>query len=265
MPIVEKAQIISNNQVSSNLYEMELKAPQTVPLCKPGQFLHVRVSSQNDPLLRRPLSLYDVDCQVGTITLLYKVVGKGTEILAGTPAGEYLDIMGPLGRSFSYPQAGQTAVLVGGGVGIAPLLFLARELLGQGYQTRVLYGTQNSRDLVAVDRFRQLGAEIWPATMDGEIGYRGLVTDLLQEQLSGGSCADYLYTCGPEPMMAQVAALAREHGMKGQVSLEESMACGVGACLGCARQLKSGDHSYVKVCKDGPVFDFHEIELIPDC
>lgn len=265
MSNLEKAQVISNNQVSTNLFEMELKAPQTVPLCNPGQFIHIRVSSQHDPLLRRPLSLYDVDSQTDTITLLYKVVGKGTDILARTAVGEYLDIMGPLGRAFDYPQAGQTAVLVGGGVGIAPLLFLARKLSEQGYGTKVLYGTQSSQDLVALDRFRQLGAEVWTATLDGKTGYRGLVTDLLKEQLSSGQGIDYLYTCGPEPMMAQVAVYAREHGLKGQVSLEENMACGVGACLGCARKLKSSDGSYAKVCKDGPVFDLHEIDFTTDC
>jgi len=264
MPNLEKARVISNNQVSTNLFEMEVKAPQVVPLCKPGQFIHLRVSDQYDPLLRRPLSLYDVDRHENTITLLYKVVGRGTEILSRITAGEYLDIMGPLGRAFSYPQAGQAALLVGGGVGIAPLLFLARELLNQGYQTKVLYGTQSSDDLVAMDRFRQLGAEIWPATMDGKIGYQGLVTDLLREHLSVQEKESmFIYTCGPEPMMAQVAAYASEHGLEGQVSLEENMACGVGACLGCARQLKSSDKGYVKVCKDGPVFGLRELELNP--
>ena len=264
MPCIERAQVISNSQVSSDLFEMELKAPQIVPLCKPGQFIHLRVSSQYDPLLRRPLSLYDVDRQQNTITLLYKVVGKGTEILSRTKSGEYLDIMGPLGRAFSWPQPGQSALLVGGGVGIAPLLFLTRELLEQGYKVKVLYGAQSSQDLAALNRFRRLGAEVWPATMDGQTGYPGLVTDLLKEQLSIQKTGDwFIYTCGPEPMMAQVAAYAHEYGLKGEVSLEENMACGVGACLGCARQLKSSDKSYVKVCKDGPVFALQEVELNP--
>jgi len=262
MPSLEKAQVISNNQVSTSLFEMVVKAPQIVPLCNPGQFIHIRVSSQNDPLLRRPLSLYDVDRQQNTITLLYKVVGRGTEILSRITAGEYLDIMGPLGRAFGYPQDGQTALLVGGGAGIAPLLFVARELLGKGYRTQVLYGTQSSDDLVAMDRFRRLGAEIWPAALDGKVGYSGLVTDLLREHLSRQEDKNvYIYTCGPEPMMAQVAAYASERGLEGQVSLEENMACGVGACLGCARRLKSSDQGYVKVCKDGPVFGLQEVEL----
>jgi dihydroorotate dehydrogenase electron transfer subunit len=260
MPTLESALVISNNQVSSHMFEMELAAPQIVPFCEPGQFVHLRVNSLNDPLLRRPLSLYDVDKKRGTITLLYKVVGKGTNSLAQLHADEYVDVMGPLGRPFSYPPAGQWAILVGGGVGIAPLLYLARRLKEENYPVRVLYGTQSSSELVALNRFRQLGVQTVAATMDGEADYQGLVTDLLYQQLSGQE-VEYLYTCGPEPMMAEVAEYARQYGLNGEVSLEEHMACGVGACLGCARKLKDSDEGYVKVCKDGPVFGLYEVEL----
>lgn len=260
MPALEQALVISNNQVGPSLFEMELAAPQTVPFCEPGQFIHIRVSSSHDPLLRRPLSLYDVEKNRGSITLLYKIAGMGTEILAGARAGSYIDIMGPLGRPFSCLKAGQTAVLVGGGVGIAPLLYLARRLQEKDCNIKVLYGSQSSQELVALGRFRQLGVEIETAAMDSEGGYKGLVTDLLAERLSGQKI-DFLYTCGPEPMMAKVAEYACRHKLNGEVSLEEHMACGVGACLGCARKLKDNDTDYVKVCKDGPVFGLHEVHL----
>lgn len=260
MSTLEQALVISNNQVGPSLFEIELDAPQTVPFCEPGQFVHIRVSSSHDPLLRRPLSLYDVVKERGSITLLYKVVGSGTEILSRAQVGSYVDIMGPLGRPFSYPTAGQTAVLVGGGVGIAPLLYLARRLQEKGCHVKVLYGSQSSQELVALGRFQQLGVEIETAAMDSESGYKGLVTDLLAERLSEHNI-DFLYTCGPEPMMAKVAEYARHHRLDGEVSLEEHMACGVGACLGCARKLKDSDTDYVKVCKDGPVFGLHEVHL----
>ena len=260
MPTLESALVISNNQVSSHMFEMELAGPQIVPFCEPGQFVHLRVNSLNDPLLRRPISLYDVDKNHGSITLLYKVVGTGTAALARTRAGEYVDVMGPLGRPFGFPPSGQCAVLVGGGAGIAPLLYLARRLQEKDCSVKVLYGTQSSSDLVALNRFRQLGVQTVAATLDGEADYQGFVTDLLYERLSGQEI-EYLYTCGPEPMMAKVAEYARQNGLNGEVSLEEHMACGVGACLGCARKLKDSDKGYVKVCKDGPVFGLHEVEL----
>jgi dihydroorotate dehydrogenase electron transfer subunit len=260
MPTLESALVISNNQVSTHIFEMELAAPQIVPFCEPGQFVHLRVNGLNDPLLRRPLSLYDVDKNQGSITLLYKVVGIGTAALARIRAGEYVDLMGPLGRPFGYPPAGQCAVLVGGGVGIAPLLYLARRLQEKDCHVKVFYGTQSSSELVALDRFRQLGVQTVVATLDGEADYQGFVTDLLFKRQPGQDI-EYLYTCGPEPMMAKVAEYAGQNGLNGEVSLEEYMACGVGACLGCARKLKDGDKGYIKVCKDGPVFGLHEVEL----
>jgi dihydroorotate dehydrogenase electron transfer subunit len=260
MPDLEQALVISNNEVGPSLFEMELAASQTVPLCQPGQFVHLRVSSTHDPLLRRPLSLYDVDKNRGTITLLYKIAGRGTDLLSRTQAGSYIDIMGPLGRPFSFPTAGKTVVLVGGGVGIAPLLYLARQLMEKGCGVKVLYGSQSSRELVALPRFQQLGVEIETAAWDLESGYQGLVTDLLAERISGQNIG-FLYTCGPEPMMAKVAEYARRYNLKGELSLEQHMACGVGACLGCARKLADRDSHYVKVCKDGPVFGLDEVEV----
>lgn len=260
MATLESGLIISNEQLTADLFEMEIIAPQSALLCQPGQFLQLRVNANHDPLLRRPISIYDVDQERGTISLFYKVVGRGTNLLAAYKAQDYIDIMGPLGTGFSLPDAAVRAVLVGGGVGIAPLLYLARCLQTQECEVTVLYGVGRNQELAAARRFENLGVELLTATMDGSEGYKGLVTDLLFEQIQPHA-ADRLYTCGPEIMMAAVAKFAGQHNIWGECSLEEHMACGVGACLGCARKLKSSDSGYVKVCQDGPVFDLQEVEL----
>lgn len=260
MPRVENGKIISHRQAAEDLWEIEVAAPGITKECEPGQFVHVRVGNENDPLLRRPLSLYDVDRKTGRISLLYKVVGKGTQLLTRIAVGDYLDIMGPLGRGFTLPDQPCNVVLVGGGVGIAPLVYLARRLKDIKCKVTVLYGVINSKQLAALDRLAGLDVTCLTATADGSVGYKGLVTGLLQDELVKGNF-DYIYTCGPEPMMAEAARLAKEYDLSGEVSLEESMACGVGACLGCARKLKEESENYVKVCKDGPVFNLNEVEI----
>lgn len=252
MPACSLGIVRSNKKVGPDLWEMEFTAPALAREAQPGQFVHIRVGENQDPLLRRPLSLYDVDGDL--ITLLYKVVGRGTNILSRYSSEEPLDIMGPLGKGFSLVKD-QRVLLVGGGVGIAPLLFLGRELMGRNNQVTVLHGAGSGEETCSGPRFTSLGMEYRIATMDGSLGFKGLVTDLMENDMDPQSI-DYIYTCGPEPMMAAVAAFAGRNGVPGELSLEEYMACGVGACLGCARKLKTSDPSYVKICHDGPVFPF---------
>ncbi|HCF71192.1 MAG TPA: dihydroorotate dehydrogenase electron transfer subunit [Syntrophomonas sp.] len=259
MAVNEKVVITDNRQVGQDLFVMEFCLPALAKLCKPGQFVHVLLNRQADPLLRRPLSLFDVDQAEGIIRLLYRVVGRGTELLAQKKMGDTIEVMGPLGTGFSLCQKAK-AVLVGGGVGIAPLVYLARMLSEKGCQVQVLHGAANKDQLVAASYLDYPGIELWTATMDGSIGFKGLVTELLQEQVDPSKC-DFIYTCGPEPMMAAVSEYARQNHISGEVSLEENMACGVGACLGCARKLKPEDENLVKVCKDGPVFDIKAVEF----
>ncbi len=259
MPLSAKGLVISNQQVGRDLWEMEFLAPGMAAESKPGQFVHIRVGDDHDPLLRRPLSLYDVDQNLGSITLLYKIAGRGTNLLSKFEADQLLDVMGPLGRGFTLVE-GRRVILVGGGVGIAPLLFLARELQVRQNEVTVLYGGSSSDEMCSLDRFVNLGAGIMAATLDGSAGFRGLVTDMMKKSIDPLSI-DYFYTCGPEPMMAAVAEYAVQYGLAGEVSLEEYMACGVGACLGCARKLKASDNAYVKICKDGPVFPMDAVEL----
>ncbi len=259
MPLSENGIVISNQQVGRDLWEMEFLAPGVAAESNPGQFVHIRVGDDHDPLLRRPLSLYDADRDRGGITLLYKIAGRGTQLLSKYAPGQFIDVMGPLGRGFNLVH-GRRVMLVGGGVGIAPLLFLARELKARENEITVFYGSSSSDEMCSLDRFIKLGVDIKSATMDGSAGFKGLVTDMMKDSIDPQSM-DYIYTCGPEPMMAEVAGYAGQHGIAGEVSLEEYMACGVGACLGCARKLKETDDAYVKICKDGPVFPMDTVQL----
>lgn len=260
MPNRENGLVVEHRQLAGDMFEIEFIAPAIAAECQPGQFVHVRIGSDNDPLLRRPISIYDVDKNLGSITLLYKVVGKGTEQLSKVKSKEYIDVMGPLGNPFSRVTESGNTLLLGGGVGIAPLVYLARCLQDAGSRVKVLYGVDSRENMVAFEKFRALGVELMPASADGSVGYKGMVTDLLEERIEA-LAIDRIYTCGPEVMMAIAADYAEKHNIWGEVSLEEHMACGVGACLACARRLKSGDESYVKVCKDGPVFNMTEVEL----
>ncbi|NLB87888.1 MAG: dihydroorotate dehydrogenase electron transfer subunit, partial [Syntrophomonadaceae bacterium] len=234
MPLVENGLVIGHSQLDQDLYELEFIAPKIANECMPGQFVHILPGNTLDPLLRRPISLYDVDKKLGSITLLYKVVGKGTNLLTNIKPKEYVNVMGPLGRGFTL-ISNQNAVLVGGGVGIAPLIYLARRLKENNCNVTVIHGTERKSQLVAFNKLLEIGVEYLPATMDGTAGYKGLATDLLSKKLDTKEI-DFLYTCGPEPMMAIVADYGREKGIMTEVSLEEHMACGVGACLGCARK-----------------------------
>lgn len=258
---LEKGRVLDNRQVASDWYVMDVAAPATARQCQPGQFLHIRPADTHDPLLRRPLSIYDVLADSGIISLLYRVAGRGTSLLAKIPADDYIDIMGPLGKGFTLTTSPQKILLVGGGVGVAPLMYLAREAIERGSQVRLLFGASQEAQLESAQRFENIGVDVKVASVDGSRGYHGLVTDLLSQE----NPSDYnqVYTCGPTPMMALVCQWANDNGVWGEVSLEEHMACGVGACLGCACQLDPLQPGYVKVCKDGPVFNMDSVRFQP--
>lgn len=258
--MLEKGKIIRHNQVGADLYEIELTAEAIARQAQPGQFIHLRVGDAYDPLLRRPLSIYNVEADKGSVEMLYRVVGKGTRLLTRLIPGEELDLMGPLGAGFSLPDGIKKVCLIGGGVGTAPLVFLAHMLSSKNVELCFLQGAGTKVQVVAEERLRAWSVDHHIATLDGSCGHQGLVTDLLMvEDIMQG--VQFVYTCGPEPMMKVVQAWAHKNDIPGELSLEEYMACGIGACLGCARKLQSDDENYVKICKDGPVFGLHELEL----
>ena len=255
----ETAQISFNEKVNADTWLMGLKSPVIAKSAQPGQFVMIRVRPGLDPLLRRPFSICGTERD--SFLVYYRVVGQGTSILKEARHGETLSVLGPLGTGFEFAADRGNPVLVGGGIGVAPLLFLAQRLKKKAL---FMMGFASAGEIPAVPRVKGAGLEVSIATEDGSRGHHGFVTDLLENFLSGTGAAKktpVLFTCGPKAMMKKVADISSLHGIQCQFSLEASMGCGVGACMGCAiRAAGSSTRAYVHVCKDGPVFRAETID-----
>lgn len=265
-----KSMVVSNREISPGYCRIRLTAPPKILEAKPGQFLMLRVRDGVDPLLRRPFCIFDVGSfssgypdapRKQYLDVLYKIVGKGTSILASLHEKDHVDVLAPLGNGFEPGEPDEEKLLVGGGFGLAPLYFLAGKLVKKS-PVKVFIGGRRKEDVLCVTEFEQLGIDTYVATDDGTLGARGLVTEVLEDHLSRGEGKRAVFACGPEPMLRAVASMCLRHGARCQVSLEASMACGVGACLGCVVKGKSHSEStpeYRCVCKEGPVFDATEL------
>jgi dihydroorotate dehydrogenase electron transfer subunit len=262
MVVSIKASIIENKKILPDFYQMTLVAPMMAREARPGQFVMVRTSSTLEPLLKRPISLHRINKGKGTLELVYQVVGRGTELLSRFKPDEQVEILGPLGNGFSWQDGFKRVAIVGGGCGIAPLLALAEELVENDREVYVLLGAQSGEKLLKAEEFNRLGCQVQTITDDGSQGRKGFVTQLLKE-LVNSIKIDQIYSCGPLPMTQGVMKIAQEKDIPCQVSLEERMACGVGACLGCVCQVRNEDGimGYKRVCHDGPVFDAQELVL----
>ncbi|MDI6736537.1 MAG: dihydroorotate dehydrogenase electron transfer subunit [bacterium] len=250
-----KIKILANKKIAPEYYKMALESPEIVRTSTPGQFLHIRVSNNSEPLLRRPFGIHSIK-DTGEFEILYRVVGKGTALLSKKKAEEELDVLGPLGNGFKFPVAGnETMVLIGGGAGIAPLFFLAQKA-HHLRQIIVLIGGKTKDQVLCEEEFKKLGIEVRIATEDGSYGHKGLVTDLLNALLHTSLS---IFACGPLPMQKRISIFSSEHNLSCQVSLESRMACGIGACLGCAIKVKGESTTYKRVCIEGPVFEAKEI------
>ncbi len=264
------SQILSNAEVSPGYWRMRLTAPQEFAAASPGQFVMVRVNGAIDPLLRRPFGIFDVatytPAHAGAVSqpcfeMLYRVVGKGTAMLASLHETDLLDVLGPLGRGFDLGVPGEEKLIVGGGVGLAPLYLLAKELVKQS-AVRLFAGGRTRDDVLCITEFERLGVECYVATEDGSLGERGLVTEALVRRLNELSGRASLFACGPHGMLNAVAGIAEQRSIPCQVSLEGYMACGVGACLGCVTP--GHKHSpetpdFRCVCAEGPVFEANQL------
>ena len=252
-----RVKIVVNKKAKGNYFHCVFNAPQIAKEARPGQFVNIRVSAALDPLLRRPISIHAASGP--KIEILYKVVGKSTQILSEKKPGDYLDILGPSGNGFEYEEPGaknQKPILVGGGMGVAPLMFLAKAF--KGNKPLVLIGAKAKDHIYCENEFKKLGCEVKISTDDGSKGFNGKVTDLLKKvlPLAMSNKPLVIYACGPRPMLKEIARISKEKGIPAQISLEEHMACGIGACLGCVADTIDG---YKRVCKDGPVFDAGKI------
>ena len=251
-----QAKIIKNENIASNFFRMQIASAYLAKAAKPGQFVEVRCGKETDPLLRRPIGVNRV--VRGGIQLLYEVVGWGTELMSGMKKNDVCDVIGPLGNGFDISSGPGRAILVAGGNGAAPLLFMAEELAKKRREACVLIGGCSKSHILCERDFKNTSAKVLISTEDGSRGHKGLVTHLLSELLQN---TDYrqrtiIYSCGPIGMLKAVSRIAGDNRVPCQVSLEERMACGVGVCLGCPVKIR---HTYKMVCKDGPVFNAEEI------
>lgn len=254
-----EAPVVENVRVGADCFRMAIASSELAQRVKPGQFFQIRCSEQWDPLLRRPISLHRVEREQGLIYLLFKTKGRGTQLLSMIKEGEKLDVMGPLGNGFYLPDGEDRLILIGGGIGVAPLLAVAEEGKRRGIKIMMILGANHKEELYCLNDFSALGTVI-VTTVDGSYGYRGYATDVLEAHLRTHRAT--VMACGPEGMLRKVAEISHSAGVKCQVSLEGKMACGIGACLVCACKTKgeAGEETvYRRVCTCGPVFRAEEV------
>ena len=251
--------IISNKRDTDLYFRLIVRAPQIAPLVQPGQFAHIRIPPLRDALLRRPFSIYQVNGE--TFSILYKVVGKGTEVLSRMRTGEELSAIGPLGHGFTVPKpSGEIPLLVAGGYGMAAMYLLAQRSPQKGV---VFVGGRRRVDILCEKEFQALGWDVRATTEDGSHGEKGLVTQPLLAEIKNStfkiqSCK--LFACGPTPMLKAVAKIAEDFNVPAELSADEHMCCGVGVCLTCVIPVRVGDGwEYQRTCTEGPVFDSRQV------
>ena len=234
-------EILENTPLTDSVYRMTLRGD-TSRITAPGQFVNIKLEGK---FLRRPISVCDYED--GKLTIIYKVVGKGTAQMSAMQAGQALDILTGLGNGYDMEKSGDMPLLLGGGVGVPPMYGLAKRLTAQGKKVTAILGFNTASEVFYADEFKALGCDVVVTTADGSLGIKGFVTDGMPETYS------YIYTCGPEPMLKAVYNAAKTSG---QFSFEERMGCGFGACMGCSCKTKYGNK---RICKDGPVLEKEEI------
>ena len=253
----ENSVVLTNERLADTTYRLTLHAPHISTTAQPGQFVMAACGSSLDPLLRRPLSIHQAEAESGTLQLFFKVVGRGTKFLSAARPGDIVNLLGPLGRGFHFARTSPVC-LIGGGMGIAPLLFLAKAIQQQSPGAAsciVLLGSRTGAEIQPLfPAFSDLGCTVQAATDDGSLGHHGMVSALLPPYLA---LLKKVYVCGPFAMMAAIAGLCKAAGVPCEASLEAHMACGLGACLGCT--IHGADSHYKHVCKHGPVFNAEEV------
>ncbi|OZM58529.1 dihydroorotate dehydrogenase electron transfer subunit [Lottiidibacillus patelloidae] len=250
----EWMEVQSISKIAKQIYEIELQGDLVKEIKAPGQFVHVKVGNGFSPLLRRPISICDFDQEASTMKLLFRSEGKGTKLLSEVKKGSKIDVLGPLGNGFSLEtlNEGDTALIVGGGIGVPPLYGLARRLVERGVNVVVVLGFATEEVVFYEDKFKELGDTI-VTTVDGTYGEKGFVTDGIRKN---DWHYDAIFACGPTQMLK--ALTSKYPDERGYLSLEERMGCGIGACFACVCRAEEG---YRKVCSDGPVFPIGEVIL----
>ena len=258
MRVKVKCELLKKEKIIDGIYKFSVKAPDIAKDAKPGQFLEVKVSETGEPFLRRPISIFNINGDM--IEFIFQVKGRGTELLAEREEGDLIDIMGPLGfGTFKVQEYGKVAI-IGGGIGTYPLYELAKELKDKADVT--MYMGFRNKDLVTLEKeFEEVSNKLVLTTDDGSYKEKGFAINFLKEDCKKEK-PDMIFACGPLPMLKAVKEFATQEDIPCQISLEERMGCGIGACLGCAVKVRTGeDTKYGHVCKDGPVFNASDVEI----
>lgn len=269
MILQQKIPIISCERINPLFFRLRFFYPRIARESNPGNFVHIRINENNFPLLRRAFSIHKLVREKGTFDILFKVVGPGTRLLSQKKPGQELDILGPLGNSFSFPKKSSSEILlVAGGMGVAPLLFLAsefsREKKFDSSKITFLYGVKNKDELLCLRELKNLGLEVLFATEDGTQGFKGMVTQLFLNRMKRSSKPKKVkvFACGPPAMLKSMSQLSRDYDFDCEVSLENHMPCGLGACMGCVVKCgKKNKFEYKRVCQEGPIFNAQEVWL----
>lgn len=263
MPIQTYSELIEKNKLKDDIYHFKVKSEEIAKTAKPGNFIEIRVSDTTVPFLRRPISIYNLDEEKGIVEFIFQVKGKGTEILANKKVGDKIDILGPLGfGTFKYEKYQKIAV-IGGGIGVFPLYELSKCAKTDKKNVSIYLGFRNKEAVVLEKEFKNVSDKLIITTDDGTYGEIGFAINFLKRDIEKEEY-DCIYACGPLPMLKAVRELAIEKNIPCQISLEERMGCGIGACLGCAvKTAKSPKEApeYWHVCKGGPVFEAKEVEI----
>lgn len=245
--------IVDKKAIAKGVFDFTISCKEVADVAQCGQFVHIAADGFS---LRRPISICDIDKEKGTLRIVFEVRGKGTEKISELNKGDLIDMIAPLGKGFKVLEKGKKAICIGGGIGTPPMLAIAKEY---GENATVISGFRNSAIAILQDDFKAQGNNTILCTDDGSAGRKGFVTEALKECLLNEK-PDIIYACGPNVMLKAVAEIARDNGVYCQVSLEERMGCGVGACLVCAcKTVKDGEEYFAHVCKDGPVFSAEEV------
>ena len=250
---IEDLEVIENKRLNNDFFVLELTGNNKIPAFKPGQFAQVRVDGSPSTFLRRPISIHDVDYGRNTLNLLIQVAGKGTETLSKLRIGDNLNLIYPLGNSFSLPFENEKVLIAGGGCGVAPLLFLGKYLKSNGYVPDIILGFRNRERIIEYDEYLKTG-NVFITTEDGSEGEKGFVTD---HSAFKANSYDRIYCCGPDSMMRAIAGYCKKNNTACEVSLENLMACGIGACLCCVVDTIKGN---LCTCTDGPVFNISDLK-----
>ncbi|MGB5986075.1 MAG: dihydroorotate dehydrogenase electron transfer subunit [Desulfobacterales bacterium] len=260
-----QSQILWNEPLGAGYYRLGLRCQGDLSSARPGQFIMLQVAEGKDPLLKRPFSIHRLSqsYRPAEMEILYKTVGRGTHLMRRLAPGMGTEILAPLGRGFKVPLGLKRIYIAAGGIGVAPMGFLVDSLISRGYSPRQLHiflGARSREDLIGAEDFRRQGLRVHLTTDDGSAGDQCLITDPLAGAVRSER-PDLLLACGPNPMLACILGIAETHQLSCQVSVEAHMACGVGACLGCAIPSRGLDRAYLHVCLNGPVFPAEQIKI----